>query len=372
MTDCRVCRSISGEARISSGPPIFDGRYWMLEHAYPTRLPGWLVIVLKRHVEALHELTADEFQELAAIQHRAARALRQVVGCAKEYIACFAEMDGFAHLHIHLATQSNKDKAMQSNLEEYVYPDLYDLENDDPEPERTFFLELARRFDGPALELGCGTGRITIPLARAGVDITGLDIAPGMLALARQKAQGLPIAWIEADARRYSLPRRFRLIFECGSVFMHMLERADQQAFLPNAHAHLDDGGALVFSVQFPHLDHLTDVETEQDWFSYEDARGRTVRVSGIEKYDPLQQVKIETAFRRWTEADGREVCHVAPLALRYTFPQEMDLLLQTCGFRIAERYGGADFSPLTEKSRFMVFVCMKATSGDAAAVALD
>jgi diadenosine tetraphosphate (Ap4A) HIT family hydrolase len=102
MTDCRVCRSISGEARISPGPAVFDGCYWSLEHAYPTRLPGWLVIVLKRHAEALHELSVEEFQELATIQAQAARVLHHELGCAKEYMACFAEMQGFAHLHIHV------------------------------------------------------------------------------------------------------------------------------------------------------------------------------------------------------------------------------------------------------------------------------
>jgi SAM-dependent methyltransferase len=261
---------------------------------------------------------------------------------------------------------------MLTNLEEYAHPNLYDLENDDFEPEGSFFLDLARRFGGPVLELGCGTGRITIPLAQAGIDMTGLDIMPAMLEFARRKAQGLLIEWIQADARSYHLPRRYRLIFECGSVFMHMLERADQRAFLARAREHLEDRGALVFGVRFPHPDNLTDVDNEQDWFSYTDEQGHTVRVSGIEKYDELRQVKLETAFRRWSDADGREVCHVAPLALRYTFPQEMELLLQTCGFHIIERYGGADASPLNEKSPFMVFVCMKEPTSDAATLALD
>jgi len=102
MNTCRVCRSISGEAPISPGPAIFDGRFWKLDHAYPPRLPGWLVIVLKRHAVALHDLTRSEYQELAIIQAGAVRALHQELGCAKEYVACFAELEEFAHLHIHI------------------------------------------------------------------------------------------------------------------------------------------------------------------------------------------------------------------------------------------------------------------------------
>ena len=88
-----------------------------------------------------------------------------------------------------------------SNLEEYLHPDLYDLENPDFEPEGLFYLDLARETGGAVLELGCGSGRLTIPLAQRGLRMTGLEIVPGMLAAAREKAGDLPIEWVEADAR---------------------------------------------------------------------------------------------------------------------------------------------------------------------------
>ena len=69
--ECFSCRSISGDKRISPGPYIHEGNYWLVDHAYPTSLKGWLVIVLKRHVEALHELSQEEFKELADIQPNA-------------------------------------------------------------------------------------------------------------------------------------------------------------------------------------------------------------------------------------------------------------------------------------------------------------
>ncbi|MFZ6028456.1 MAG: HIT family protein [Chloroflexota bacterium] len=104
MTDrsCHSCRSLTGEKRISPGPVIYEGRFWLVEHAYPTALKGWLVLVLKRHAEALHELTADEFVELGQLQQRVAKLLRAETGCQKEYSVCYAEMAGFYHIHFHI------------------------------------------------------------------------------------------------------------------------------------------------------------------------------------------------------------------------------------------------------------------------------
>jgi SAM-dependent methyltransferase len=244
------------------------------------------------------------------------------------------------------------------NLEEYRDPELYDLENPDFEPEGPFYLAYARELGGSVLELGCGTGRITIPLAKAGVEITGLDVVSGMLAQARAKAGGLPVEWIEADVRSFHLGRRFKLIFENGCVFMHMLTRSDQQAFLARVREHLAPGGRFIVSLLFPHPDLLVTDREEKDWFTYTDLQGRTVRVSGTDEYDELRQVKTETAIRRIIEPDGAETVRVAPLSLRYTFPQEMEALLEQAGFEVLERFGGPDRSPVSKESQHLVYVC--------------
>lgn len=78
----------------------------MIEHAYPARLRGWLVIVLKRHAEALHELTREEFSELGELQALAVRLLHETLDSAKEYSVCFAEKEGFQHIHFHIVARS--------------------------------------------------------------------------------------------------------------------------------------------------------------------------------------------------------------------------------------------------------------------------
>lgn len=100
--DCWTCKSNSGEERISPGPTIYEGSYWLVEHAYPVKMVGWLVIVLKRHAEALHELTSDEFTELAQIQAEIIPLLHEELHSEKEYISCYAEMDHFRHIHLHV------------------------------------------------------------------------------------------------------------------------------------------------------------------------------------------------------------------------------------------------------------------------------
>jgi diadenosine tetraphosphate (Ap4A) HIT family hydrolase len=100
--ECYSCLANAGTRPISPGPRILEGRYWNLEHAYPTGLLGWLVVVLKRHARALHELSPEETGELGEITVRAAAALHESLGTESEYLALFAETKHFRHVHVHV------------------------------------------------------------------------------------------------------------------------------------------------------------------------------------------------------------------------------------------------------------------------------
>lgn len=250
---------------------------------------------------------------------------------------------------------------LDANLKEYDDPELYDLENHEFEPDGTFFLALAQQLGGDVLEIGCGTGRITIPMAQQGVKITGLDLVPQMIERAKSKAHGLSIEWGVADARDFSLGCSFRLIFESGGVFQHMLTNSDQQKMLARVYEHLAPEGRFVVSTLLPDNELLTTDEVEREWFTYTDAQGREIRVSGKQHYDCMRQIKTETAYRRWIDADGQEVVKDAPLSLRYNFPQEMEALLHYNGFIILERYGDWDKSPMTEAHPHLIYVCRRA-----------
>jgi len=77
-----------------------------VEHAYPSALLGWLVLVLRRHATALHDLRPEEFAELGSALELTVRALRETVGSVKEYVACYAEQSGFEHVHFHVVPRA--------------------------------------------------------------------------------------------------------------------------------------------------------------------------------------------------------------------------------------------------------------------------
>jgi len=106
-TECLSCLGLAGNPRLSPGPPIYIGAYWQVEHAYPSNLVGWLVIALRRHAIALHELTSEEFVELGSILELTIRAVHGALGTAKEYAACYAETPGFEHIHFHVVPRAH-------------------------------------------------------------------------------------------------------------------------------------------------------------------------------------------------------------------------------------------------------------------------
>jgi diadenosine tetraphosphate (Ap4A) HIT family hydrolase len=106
-SDCLSCLGLAGTPRISPGPPIYVGTYWQVEHAYPSKLVGWLVVVLRRHAVALHELKTAEFAELGVVLELTVKLLHEALGPAKEYAACYAEARGFEHIHFHVVPRAH-------------------------------------------------------------------------------------------------------------------------------------------------------------------------------------------------------------------------------------------------------------------------
>ncbi|HLI08608.1 MAG TPA: HIT domain-containing protein [Ktedonobacteraceae bacterium] len=102
---CLTCLNLSEEQPISPGPFIYEGTHRVVDHAYPTKHLGWLVILPRRHIEALHELTREEFQELAEIEYKLVQVMHADPVIQKEYLMCFAEGEGFHHVHIHVVAK---------------------------------------------------------------------------------------------------------------------------------------------------------------------------------------------------------------------------------------------------------------------------
>ena len=245
-----------------------------------------------------------------------------------------------------------------NNLEEFADPHNYDIE-DNSDTGIVFYTTLAQETGGPVLEIACGTGRVSIPMARLGFAVTGLDIVPGMLALARRKSADLPTRWVEGDARAFDLGEQFRLIFLTGNAFQAFLTRADQEALLERVRAHLHDEGLFAFETRNPRWANLETRDQEEDWQTYTDSSGRDVRVSKTQAYDHVAQILHWTTYRRWRTGD-QEQTKITRIAVRYTFPQELAALLYFCGFTIIRQYGDWNLEPLTAASTSIIVVCRR------------
>ena len=118
------------------------------------------------------------------------------------------------------------------------------------EPEIAFYRDLAAQTDGPVLELACGTGRVAIPLARAGFQVAGIDVAQAMLDQARKKAaaEDLDVQWIYGDIRNFDLSGRFGLIFIPNNSICHVLTRTDFAAAIACVKKHLHPQGRFVIA----------------------------------------------------------------------------------------------------------------------------
>ncbi|WP_440119589.1 class I SAM-dependent DNA methyltransferase [Paenibacillus sp. QZ-Y1] len=165
-----------------------------------------------------------------------------------------------------------------NNLEEYRDPINYDLEFGDEPKKYNFYLEFAELNPGEVLELACGTGLTTIHLSKSGIHITGVDISSAMLAYARVKAQGLPVNFIEADARLFDSEKRFSLIYLTGNAFQAFLSDEDQIALLETVYKHLEPNGMFIFETRNPMGTDLSDQE-ESIWGEFIDIDGVKVKV---------------------------------------------------------------------------------------------
>jgi ubiquinone/menaquinone biosynthesis C-methylase UbiE len=249
------------------------------------------------------------------------------------------------------------------NLEEYRDAEIYDAMNGGFEIGGRFYLDLALECGNPILELACGTGRLTIPLAEQGFNITGVDITPEMLARARQKAQerGVSVTWVQGDARSVRLERKFRMIFMSGNSFQAFLDRQSQEDLLRTVHRHLHPDGLFAFETRNPILSSLYSGNgVEEETGAFVDKRGNRVTVSERRWYEHEKQLEHYITCYRWRDGLGSVVTRETRISIRYVFPQELRTLLHYNGFELTHLFGDFDLTEFRADSPLMVCVCRK------------
>jgi SAM-dependent methyltransferase len=219
----------------------------------------------------------------------------------------------------------------------------------------SFWVDAARESRGPVLELGCGTGRVLLPTARAGIDITGLDASPRMLAVLRQRlASDSPeaqarVRLVEGDMRSFDLRERFALVTIPFRPFQHLITVEDQMACLASIRRHLEPGGRLILDLFNPSLSALVDDSRSQEQAPEpevvmpDDRRFyRTWRRVDIDLFNQVQQIEM---YYYVTHPDGRQERAVHAFPMRWLHRFEAEHLLARCGFEVEHLYAGYDKS---------------------------
>lgn len=243
----------------------------------------------------------------------------------------------------------------------YDYPDVYDalLPVGAHVP---FYVDLARQQAGAVLELACGSGQITIPIAAGGLATVGLDQSAAMLGVAKQRAAaaGVSVAWVQDDMRDFALDRDFSCIFIARNSLLHLLTPADVVAAFSAARRHLAPDGVFAFDIFNPDVRFL-DRPPGQRFQLMEVETGQLGRLS-VEQtsdYDSTTQVNHATWY---ISTPAQRDAWVVPLVLRSIFPQELPALLAAAGLELISRFGELSRAPFGPGSRAQVCVCRRAS----------
>ncbi len=243
------------------------------------------------------------------------------------------------------------------------YDDDYRHYDDDLE----LIVALADEWGDPVLELGCGTGRMLVPLAAAGHTLTGVDISSALLAIAQRKldAEDLEerVTLVQSDMRDFALDERnFQFAFCTSNTLMHLTTQQEQLACLRSVHAHLADDGLLLIDLFNPDLTRLLAVNGVQEladqWV--DEATGADVLKWSVRTFDLAEQIQETLFIYEEILADGMVKRTLCPFPLRFLWRSEAELMLQVAGFQVEDVLGDFDGEPYHSASDHLILLARK------------
>lgn len=237
--------------------------------------------------------------------------------------------------------------------------DFYDLVYSE-QFDSDFYLKEAKKAEGPVLELGCGTGRIAIKLAKEGIDVTGLDMSEKMLELLKRNAHqaGVKVKTYLGDMRDFNIEEKFRLAVFPYRSFLHLLSTADREKTLANVYNHLEEGGKVILHVYNPSQEELETTgephkidETEaikegkkylMKWFlQYHPENGTADYMIVVHREDGTEKEKFKMTVSFITVA-------------------ELKTILEEAGYRNIKSYCGFDYEEYDGMCQEIVVVAEK------------
>lgn len=252
---------------------------------------------------------------------------------------------------------------------------FYDGDYRDYRDDIPLILKTARAAGRVALELGCGTGRVLLPLADGGCQVIGLDTSMALLAVARRKlakhgyasetaAHGpAPVRLVQADMTRFRLAEReIDFAFVVSNTLMHVTTQAEQLKALQCAHRHLRVGGLLLIDLFNPDVAYLEAISGNQelaDWWDDEESGAQVLKWS-TRYLDAARQLQETVFVYEEVFPDGRNEQTRLAFPLRFWWPDEGAMLLERAGFALDELYGDFDGSPYRSDSERLIFIARK------------
>jgi SAM-dependent methyltransferase len=247
-----------------------------------------------------------------------------------------------------------------------VYARFYDLDFGGLEGDLFMIEQFAARCGSPILELGCGTGRVLVPLARQGYQITGVDVSPNMLEAARRKVElenlSDRVALAQQDMRSLDLDGRFNLVVVAVNSFMHLLTTDDQLGALTRIRRHLNPGGLLLLDLFNPDLSQLLEFrgQVKLDKVMTDPETGHRLMRFRTESVDLAQQTIRVTFLVDEVDDEGEVRRTLFPFSMRYLFRYELELLLRHACLELEALYGSYDLDPFSSDSDKMIVVARK------------
>lgn len=235
-----------------------------------------------------------------------------------------------------------------------------------------FYVSLAKRHGGPVLEYGAGNGRIALPIARHGIDVTGVDLSDAMLTDFRARLAREPVevrrrvSLRRGDMRTVRLRRRYPLVVAAFNTMLHLYDRRDFERFFARVREHLSPGGRFVFDVSVP----AAEEQVRDPERAYHAPRLRHPTTGELVKYterfdhDPIRQVMMVMMEFIPVEAPSR--AWVTPLAHRQLYPRETEALLHYNGFEVESVAGDFHGGAPARDSDLLVWTCRLARGPNA------
>lgn len=242
---------------------------------------------------------------------------------------------------------------------------FYDLWSAPMTEDVDFYVRQSTAVPGPVVELGVGTGRVAIPVARAGQRVIGVDASPSMLAEGRRRAEAAGVAgritFVEGDMRSFVADPPVSLVTIPFRSFLHLLTADDQLGALASIRDSLAPGGRLVMNVFLPDPVFMAQQDGRREFRGeFTDERGRRCELWSVPTYEKAtQRIRIRAIVEAF---EGERVTDTTESALeiRMVYRYEMEHLLARAGFEVEALYGGFDDRPIDEDSDEMIWVARR------------